>query len=84
MLVYEMMFRHMCSSFCLSLVGKPQKWLLKGLVAWKSLKLSQSDNSNCNSELPPYQDVILFYLLFLSVVGVYCFSLEAAADSGGK
>jgi len=38
--VYEMMFRHMCSSFCLSLVGKPQKWLLKGLVAWKSLKLS--------------------------------------------
>ena len=55
------------------------------VVTYESFSLqSLSDNSNCNSQLPLYQYVILFYLLFLSLVGVYCFSLEAAADSGGK
>ena len=57
------------------------------VVTYGSFSLqSLSDNSNCNSQLPLYQYVILFYLLFVSVVGVhvYCFSLEAAADSGGK
>ena len=71
MLVCEVMFRHTCSSFCLSLVRKPQKWLLTRLVAWKSLKLSHKVTIQTVTQSFHHNSMLFCFTYFSSLWLVY-------------